>query len=82
MKKFTTSKEETLKLLTGKFVTVTNDMFFISGILKFEDNWQCFVQTLDTYGDVEFNINDIENIAESTEENPPIIERYLIVLRS
>lgn len=80
MKKFQTSKEETLKLLTGKFVTVTNDMFWISGVLKFEDNWQCFVQTSDTHGDVEFNLNDVESISESTEENPLITEKYLIQL--
>lgn len=81
MKKFQTSKVEViLRLLTGKFVTVTNDTFWIVGILKFEDGWSCFVQTSDTHGCVEFNIANIKAISESSEENPPITEKYLIQL--
>lgn len=80
MKKFKTSKEETLKLLIGKFVTVTNDIFWISGILLGNDKDEYFVQTSDTHGDVEFNLNDVESISESTEENPLITEKYLIQL--
>lgn len=81
MKKFQTSKVEViLRLLTGKFVTVTNDVFWISGILKGNAHDEYFVQTSDTHADVEFNIANIEAICESSEENPPITEKYLIQL--
>lgn len=81
MKKIQTSKiEVVLRLLTGKFVTVTNDVFWISGILKGNNHDEYFVQTSDAYADVEFNIANIEAVCESAEENPPITEKYLIKL--
>ena len=52
MKKFQTNNKETLKFLTGKFVTVTNDVFWISGILKGNAHDEYFVQTSDTHADV------------------------------
>jgi hypothetical protein len=78
MKKFK-NKEEII-LLIGKFVTVTNDLFWISGILLGNSKDKYFVQTSDTHGDIEFDLNNIENISESTEENCPITEKYLIQL--
>lgn len=80
MKKFKTDNKETLKLLLDKFVTVSNDMFWVSGILLGNAHNEYFVQTSDSHGDVEFNIADIEAICESSEESPPITEKYLIQL--
>jgi len=80
MKIFQINKEQALRLLIGEFVTVTNDMFWISGILQANAKAEYFIQTSDYHGDVEFRLNDIESIAESTEENPPITEKYLIQL--
>ena len=80
MKKFETEFSKTLNFLKDKFVTVSNDMFWISGILQFKNEYEYFIQTSDKFGDVEFNLSNIENISESTKENSPITEKYLIQL--